>query len=155
MGNPSIDYAEEKLGVHAVYESAIQSREKLVDILASIVDARANKREFEALISDHEYNLIAQETGANPSMSQAALDRHMKVVIAQDDAHSELRGQLREVAKGIDLLETKKAVLEADIRIDSARLVELGGYLQYLAAVKMARPKSSNDTSPTSPTSAT
>jgi|SRR5690242_73479 len=155
MGNPSIDYAEDKLGVHAVYESAIQAREKLVDILASIVDARANKREFEALISDHEYNLIAQETGANPSMSQAALDRHMKVVIAQDDAHSELRGQLREVAKGIDLLETKKAVLEADIRIDSARLVELGGYLQYLAAVKMARPKSSNDTSPTSPTSAT
>jgi hypothetical protein len=155
MGNPSIDYAEKTLGVHAVYEAAQQSREMLIQVGGDLVDARANKREFEALLSDHELDIIADEAGKNPTMSQAALDRHLKVVFRNSDSHQELRQQIRSIAQAIDKLETKKAVLEADIRIGSARLSELGGYLQYLAAVKMARPKRSSDTNDTSDTGST
>jgi hypothetical protein len=141
MANPSIEYAEKTLGVNSVYESANLSREALSLVMGQVVDLRRSKREYEALLSDLEFDILTKETGENASMSQAALDRHMKMVYSSDTAHRELRKKIREIAGSIDAADAKKVVLEADIRVFGSRLVELGGYMQYLAAVKIAQPK--------------
>ena len=40
--------------------------------------------------------------------------------------------------QAIDILDMQRSGIDASIRVESARMVELGGYLQYLAVAKMA-----------------
>jgi hypothetical protein len=60
----------------------------------------------------------------------------MKIWIREDSTLRELQIALNEVKSEIQGLEFDQSVLKARIQVGSARLVELGGYLNYLTAVK-------------------
>jgi hypothetical protein len=49
-----------------------------------------------------------------------------------------LRGELLESIGDVEGLEYDRAMNETDIKIAVARLHELGGYFEYLAAIKRA-----------------
>jgi len=134
----AVTYAED-LGVHTTYERCQSLREGLATQLEVSSQKRKAKRELESMISDLEFELLSVEMDANANMSQAALDRHMKRVFAKDSTHQQLRKQLREVSAEFDESDAARSLIEADIRIETARLVELGGYFQYLGAAKMAQ----------------
>lgn len=135
--NP-VTYAEETLGVHRVYEEVVAKRNELDDILGELSDKRDKRRVIEQGISDREMDIVSDERGKHPDMSEAGMTRHLKTVFAKDPLIAPLRQQLLELNNDIDGLEFDKAMAEYDIKIGLARMNELGGYLQYLAVAKLA-----------------
>lgn len=143
----AVQYAEDTLGVNAVYERCQLLRTRLEASLEELARIRRDKRENEALLSDFEYELLSQQAAEHSELSQAALERHMKMFLSKDDTHKELRRVIREKQFSIDECEGTMKTLEADIRIESARMTELGGYLQYLAAASYVKLNKSSATS--------
>ena len=81
-------------------------------------------------------------------MSVAAMERHIKTVFFKDSALQDLRVKREAAVSEIEGLEYDVRVIETDIKIAVGRLTELGGYLQYLAAIKLAQTHSkANETS--------
>ncbi len=141
----ALKYAEDQLGVNTVYTDCLTSREQLDTTLTELSEARDHKRDLESRIIDVEMDVAASERGSHPEMSQAAMDKHMKVALHNNDDWRELREQLVLAVGTVDGLECDKTMHETDIRIAVSRMQELGGYLQYLAAVKQSN--STNKTS--------
>lgn len=136
-GAKSLAYAE-ALGVHSVYTELLGKRGELDQCLTEIATLRDKKREDEVLLQDREMEILADERGKHPDHSQAAMDRHLKVVNWSDEQCRSLRAQLVQVSSDLDGLQFDRDMLETDIKIGVARLLELGGYLQFLASIKEA-----------------
>lgn len=132
----SLDYAEKQLKVHEVYDQLLETRTRFNEATGEIMERRDRKRTLDAAIYSREMDLILEEAEHHPEMSVAAMERHMKKVLYKDDALQGLRAELAGVVGEIDAIEHYVRVMEADIKIGAARLEELGGYLQYLAAIK-------------------
>jgi hypothetical protein len=142
----ALDYAEVTLGVHAAHEQARQARQGLDAILTSISDKRDEKRDVENQIEVHELEILSDERGKHPEMSVAAMDRHLKEVFYKSTHLTELRDVLRRTVGDIEGLEYDRVMFETDIKIAVARMQELGGYLQYLAAIKLSTAPATHDT---------
>lgn len=134
--NKGLEYAEQNLGVHSVYEAVKTDRDELDKIFSDLSTKKDSKREVESLISDRELEITSDERGKHPDMSQAEMGRHLKLAFGQDDSLKTLHKQIRELTNDIEGLEYDRSIKEVDIKIGVARLSELGGYLVYLAALK-------------------
>lgn len=134
----ALDYAEQQLSVHSVYEEAVENRQKLDALLGDLDKAHDTKRGLQAAIEDRGYELLSVERGKHHDMSATALDQHMKQVRHRDEAMKQYRVQLDTVTGEIQGLEYDAEMLRIGIKILVARMEELGGYLQYLAAIKQA-----------------
>lgn len=132
----ALTYAEENLGVHKVYETLLQHLEDL-DVSTSDLDkALDRKREIEEKYADAEVDLVNEKRGLHPEMSDTKFKAELKVWERENDAMNQLRLDLNAVKSEIQGLEFDQSMLKARIQVGSARLVELGGYLNYLTAVK-------------------
>lgn len=140
MTAKGLKYAEESLGVHAVYEDLVAARARLEESLKRLTYARDLKRGHQAVMAEAEMQLISDERGKHPEHSQAALDRHVKILLATDDGMKEHARQQRTFDNMVDSADSDVEIAKADIRIGAARLDELGGYFQYLAALKTSKP---------------
>jgi chromosome segregation ATPase len=141
VSSKALEYAEDTLGVHKIYEDAQTARKDLDECLTKLSEARDKKRDLEFRIADHEQEVAADEWGKHPDMAQTRMDKHLKNALWRNDDWRELREQLSKVTGDVEGLEYDRAVAEADLRIAVSRMQELGGYLQYLAAVKLASVK--------------
>lgn len=137
-GAKGVAYAEDQLGVHLIHESAKIARKEFDAVSRGIADKKTRKRELESRIQDREMELAEEERIKHVDMSQAAMERKLKVVFHNDRELRILRNVLLETNAEIDLAEYELRGIEADIKIAVARLQELGGYLNYLAAIKQA-----------------
>lgn len=137
-GLKALNYAERQLGANSVYEDAQEARKKLEEALFELNSMRADKRMKEAFRLDREMELIEEERRNNPQESQAAFERRFKVVLSNDGDIRGVRDELTFLAGQIDDQERVVKLLSEDIQIAVARMQELGGYFQYLAAVKQA-----------------
>lgn len=131
-----MDYAEKELGVNEVYAEAQRLSKALEDAQATLLEARGNKRSIEAEQYNREMDLVLDESEHHPEMSVAAMERHMKKVLFRDTRLKDLRDSHVAVVGEIEGLESEVRKIESDIKIVTSRMVELGGYLQYLAAIK-------------------
>lgn len=138
MTAKALAYAEDTLGVHRVYDDAAGFRIKLDEILTELSAARDKKRDLEFRLSDQEQLIAADEWGKHPDMAQTRMDKHLKSAFWKSDDWRTLREQLSSVTGEVEGLEYDKSIMETDIKIAVARMTELGGYLQFLAAVKIA-----------------
>lgn len=138
MSAKALVYAEQTLGVNSVYETLLAKRTELDTLFTDVANKRDLKRGIEARIEDREMDIVSNERGKHPDMSAAGMERHLKVAFAEDPSLRELREQLRQVVNDLDGLDFDVRLVETDIRIGISRLQELGGYLEYLAAVKQA-----------------
>lgn len=132
----AIKYAEGALGVHRVYEKAVESRETLDETLTDLGKARDLLRDHEFRLSDREMEVASDERGRHPEMSATAMEKHLKIALNNDDAVRELREQVARIRSDIEGLDYDREIAETDIRIQVARMNELAGYFQYLAVVK-------------------
>ena len=82
--------------------------------------------------------LAIDERGKHSDLSATAMKEHLKIVVFKDAAWRKLRDEIRELADQIDGAEMDRKIKERDIEIACARMHELGGYLNYLAAAKNA-----------------
>jgi len=129
-------YAEDKLGVHTVYGEVLIVRQRLDDILTELGEARDKKRITERSIEDRQFEIMSHELATHSSMSAAAMDKHLKLAYHGDPTLQQLRAQHVAAVNDLDGLELDRAMAETDIKIAVARLHELGGYFEYLAAIK-------------------
>ncbi len=138
MANKALTYAELTLGVHSVYEEAEKLLKEQDDSLTILDKAQDEKRVLVDLISDREADLISEQRGVHPDISATALDQRIRVAKRQDSALTELRKKLRQVLSEIAGEEYNLEHIRSALRIREGRLIELGGYFNYLAAVKQA-----------------
>lgn len=139
MTDKALDYAENKLGVHLVYDEARTAHKALDEVYTALSNAGDNKRDLLDRVHDQEQVIASDERGKHPDMSAAGMEKHLKMAFAADGDLKSLRDQLRKVLNDIDGLEYDAKSLENGIKIAVARMTELGGYFQYLAAVKNAK----------------
>ncbi len=132
----ALDYAENQLGVHLVYEDALKVHGQLDALMTDLGEARDTKRELESKIQDREFEIMSDERSKHPEMSATAMDKHLKLAYHGDPTLQQLHTEHRAVVNNVDGMELDRSAYEADIRIAVARMTELGGYLQYLAVIK-------------------
>lgn len=139
MTDKGLVYAESELGVHSVYEELQTKRNDLDECFTRLSEARDNRRLVESLIEERQVELITAEHGKHPDMTVSGMDRHLKTVFGSDAGLKELRTKLREQTNEIEGFDYDRSIIETDLKVGVARLHELGGYLQYLAALKLAK----------------
>lgn len=137
-GRAALDYAESQLGVHAVYEHT-QTHLESFDMERSRLDnLRKLKTEKEADYTFAEYEFISEARANDPDSSQTAFEKAVKRLVALNPRLRELRKELADLAYEIDMSETSVARYRMMTELGIARMNELGGYFQYLAAIKQA-----------------
>ena len=136
----AISYAENKLGVHAVYEECIALEGELDSLLGRFDSAVDMRKELDEQIEDREMELLIAERGKAADISQAAMDRRLKEVQHKDQLLRDLKAQRRQKAAEASGLELDIDLTKVRLRVRAARLEELAGYFNYLAAVKNATP---------------
>lgn len=134
-----VAYAEEELGVHRSYERAKAARETLRLIQANINNARDEKRKLDVDLEDIEQMILVSVVEDDPGASQAAISRKFKATFQEHDVARRVRDEIANIESRLRVLEADRSASEADIRIETSRMTELGGYLQYLAAAKLAQ----------------
>lgn len=161
--NKALQYAEQELGVHTVYREAEQLVEEIDRISAELDVWHDDKRSIVEDIADREALLLGEERARHPEMSATGLDQHLRSQKRLDPELKTLRDKLNQRLADISGGEYDLAVLNSRLRIKVARMEELGGYLNYLAAVKqdsiglaVSRSHEANKaTQPTEPTEPT
>lgn len=136
--NPALQYAEVKLGVHTCYEAAQAARNELDEILTALDKAQDERRTLTESIADREVDILNEEWGKHSDMAASRMDQHVKIAKRKDALLSSLRTKHNEVAGTINGLEFDADMQRLQIKIQIARMDELGGYLNYLAAIKQA-----------------
>lgn len=136
MSNKALTYAEENLGVHKVYEEVLADLEALDVLLADLDKAQDRRREVDDEYADREIELISEMRGVHPNMSDTRFKSEFKGWERTDKVLTKLRVELNSVHGDIQGLEFDRSLLVLRIKAKSSRLEELGGYLNYLAAVK-------------------
>jgi DNA polymerase elongation subunit (family B) len=137
-GAKALEYAEGTLKVHMVYHEALQKRNELDEILGELSELRDTKRDLDVRLVDAEMLVAAEEWAKHPDMSAARMEKHVKVAYSQNDDVRQLREQIIKLSGDIEGRQYDVTICEVDIKIAVARLQELGGYLNYLAAIKQA-----------------
>jgi hypothetical protein len=140
VASKGLEYAEVTLGVNSVYEEAQAARQRVQLTQNELSSLRAAKRISEGHMADREMTLVADHRGNHADMSQAAFDRHIKVVLHQDSEMTGLRDNISRLDLNIDQTQGDLRIAEIDVKIDVARMEELAGYLTYLAALKTTEP---------------
>lgn len=136
--NKALSYAEDKLGVHRTWIEAEQLGVQLADLYRTQANFETETRGLDADIERHRQNLLVAEADGNPEMNPTAFERHMKLVYARDETLEHLvRVRLDAMARR-DAIGAQVKASEYNHRALTARLKELGGYFEYLAAVKHA-----------------
>jgi len=138
MSNKAVRYAEDILEVHEVFDKASSVLEDMDRLRANITKLVSEKRELADKILDREAVLTIEERGNNPQMSATAFESHIKTARRNDAQLMIYRHQQREVQGGLDESDSSLAHLKEVLETLRARMVELNGYLVYLAAAKNA-----------------
>jgi hypothetical protein len=143
----ALQYAEDTLGVHQVYEATIQNLKDLDTLLADLDKAHDRKRELNEQFADREVELIEEMRTVHVSYSDTRFNAEMKSWKRQDSKLMMVNAEINKVLSEIQGLEYDADLLKLRIRTGTSRMEELGGYLHYLAAVK-----ATTSTTPATPT---
>jgi hypothetical protein len=143
-----VDYAEQVLDVHHVYDEASGAFEDLDAALIAYTAAAQELRSLNSRIEEREYQLAEMARVERPDISQAALDRLVK-----DSRHDDQ--PLRAIYADQRRAHDEQALADADIqrskyrlRVLTARMNQLGGLLTFYAAAKataLPQPKKQTD----------
>lgn len=137
-GGKALRYAEETLGVHEIFTECVDARNRLDKVLTDLADLRDKRREAEEALRDREIEVAEEEWANHPEFSATKMDGHLKTIRHTDTFCRAARSKISDIASSIEGLDFDKLMLETDIKIAVARMIELGGYFNYLAAVKQA-----------------
>jgi hypothetical protein len=132
----AVGYAH-KLGFQTAYDEAVTAESIIAEAHGEVLKANRNKRELADGILDRQADLAVEERGRLSELSATAFDAHMKVAIRNDGRLIELRAELSNASYQGEKAEQRAREAELTIRNRTARMMELGGYFQYLAATAL------------------
>jgi hypothetical protein len=93
---------------------------------------------FEHNLEMMELEIATEERVKHPEMSATAMKDHLKGACYGTKDWRDLRQEIVELVNKVDGLEYDRRIREKDIEIATARMNQMGGYLMYLGAVKLA-----------------
>jgi hypothetical protein len=135
MSSDARKYAEDKLGVHTVYRELCLEIAKMDDTLTHLDKAQDDKRGLEDAYEYREVELAGEMRGIHPNMTDTRFKSEWKGWEVMDPELIRLRTELNILKGVIQGDEIELEMCRTRIKVGSARLTELGGYLNYLAAV--------------------
>lgn len=136
--NKALQYAEETLSVHSVYLHVLEQQERLNKARGVLISRRHKNRELDEKLDSIQMDIVSEEWAKHPEMAQTRMDKHVKVAVQKNPDHSVTRMQKQELEREIEFAEAEIKQLEIEIRTGTARMDQLGGYLNYLAVTKYA-----------------
>jgi hypothetical protein len=136
MRNKALQYAEDELKVHEVYELAVAAQSNLKVAQAALLGEKSNKANLQERIAERRADLQIEERGLHSDMAVTRFDEHMKAAERKDEELVDLRTQLSTANYKITSFEYDIEADRLQIRILTERMHLLGGYFAYLAAVK-------------------
>jgi len=149
MGHPALDYAEHILGLHTVYNEAENLGAQLDTRLTELDQAQDAKRDLELRITDREMEIFFNERSQHTDKSATALDQHVKLERHRDPELTTLRMKLNGAKSDVSGLEYDVDSIKHRLRTAQARMEQMGGFFNYLAAVKSAEiAKTANNVTP-------
>jgi hypothetical protein len=129
----------ESLGLNSAYEHVQQVRKDLENKYVELNNLRNRRRTLEAFKADIEMEIIEDERSKHADMSQAQMDKHLKVLFSNHTDLRETRDEMYMLVGQIELIEHEIDLCNTDVKIETARLHELGGYFQFMAVLKQSQ----------------
>lgn len=139
MSSNPVEYAEETLGVHSVYEEA-ERRYQLHAEASDALDRTSDEiRSVRASIEASEIELISDLRGSEEAkgMSKTAFGDYLKEKLKEDADLRVWRIRLADLEGVRAEFERALKHHQLGIHLATARMEELGGLLEFYAAVKL------------------
>lgn len=134
-----MNYAEQVLGVHSVYDEAKAATADLKEAHKAVVEWAGQKRDLVESINDRTAVLTGELRATYNDMSATAFKPVLDNALQLDDDLKRLRRELASAQREHDRAEAAVREIEQVIRVLSTRMDELGGLLHFYAAVKTIR----------------
>lgn len=135
MASKMRTYAENELGVHKVHEEATHARGEIVGEHTGLLEAKSERRRISEAILDREAEIWRELRNQHPELSATALDGKAKLERRIDDDLRTLRNGLADAQFNEEAIELRIKDLNRKIDIATARMIQLGGYLPFLAKI--------------------
>lgn len=140
--NP-VSYAEDVLGVHAVWVEADERLAAHGKLVRERADLHKQIRTIKTRIVDRETDLTVDAPSAFPDASATERTRLLKVAFHKDAALQDMRAEEDDLQATLDMIDADVRHHETGLRVLSARMEELAGLLHFYAS---ARSKSHTQT---------
>lgn len=140
MGMPkALSYAEDQLGVHRTWAELQGVTVRLADLYRERAGFESETRSLDYQ-TEQRKNQILRDLYNTPTkeMSQAAQDRAYRLACAEDEQLASIQDMRIEAMSRRDSVNAEIYGAEQNHKAYVARLKELDGYFEYLAAVKQA-----------------
>lgn len=135
MPSKARTYAENELGVHEIYQTAQDANGEMIDLQVTLLGVKDQRRKITEEMADREVDIWRELRGKNPELSATALDAKAKQERRVDTMMQDLRRGLLDAQRQEDKLEQDIKAKQNRINSANARMVELGGYLNFLTMV--------------------
>lgn len=147
----AVEYAETTLGVHTAYTRAGELHDELVQRQLELETALKVKRVKVESLESKQYETTSELRAVHSDLSDTAFNREVKGWLFNDAKVRAARSDLAVVTSNVEYLEHRVRAVEFDLKIEIARMHELGGYFEYLAAAKNAQAITRTAVADTSP----
>lgn len=142
MGKDPVAYAEDTLGVHAVYDETRDRLSQHADAKDRYLTALKAVRELKGSMAEREAEITSDERGKNPDMKITAFKQHVAATCEQDSVYAAYADELAAEEANRDTAEQDMRHHELGVRALTARMYELGGLLEFYSAAKRSTNKS-------------
>lgn len=134
----ALAYAEDNLGVHRTWTELQAVGTRLQDLYRQRAGYESETRSLDHQIDEQKGTLLRKVAFENSSASQAARDQAYRLACAENDQLASIQELRLEAMSRRDAVNAEIYGAEQNHKAYVARLNELGGYFQYLNAVKQA-----------------
>ena len=136
MPNPVL-YAEQELGVHDVWNQAQQRLAQHAAAVAEKASLTTSIRRLKVRMADREAELTSDLIGLHADLKTATeRTKAVKDGIQKDSQMRDLRAELDDLESTRDMITADISSHEQGCHVMAARMVELGGLLQFYAAAR-------------------
>jgi len=142
-----VDYAEQNLGVHKVYEDALAAHKEYDAIISDLDRCTDKRRNLDLELETREVAKLVATRQMHPDWSKTAVNDYQKEARHNDPEIMRVKRELNSLNGEIAGLEADAKVQEFLLNAYTARMNQLGGYLTFLAACKNA--ENNANTTPT------
>ncbi len=138
MAKNPVDYAEEVLGVHQVWDEANTRLAAHEEAKNTFLTSLSGIRYLEEQIAVREAAIVTEQRGEHPDMKIMEFKQHVATLLASDPDAMQHATDLREEKDTKERAEQDMRHHELGLRALTARMTELAGLLEFYAAAKQA-----------------
>lgn len=132
----AVTYAEDELQVHTVWEQAQSRMQDLHQALKASAEIVTAIRDTKDKLADREREIVTTTRGAFHELSETAWSKKLKELVHDDPTSKDLRDLLRGHEAAHDEAEADVKYHTQGVQLYQARMIELGGLLNFYAATK-------------------